>query len=103
MMVIKPAQRYSQELLLNEWSDFNQVGAYQIEETLAKPVSSEQGKLLGRDQGFVQFTITPPDEVDVAKTCDALAAQIEGSSSYENNAFLERTGPDGTSLVNYGG
>lgn len=88
LMVIKPGQSYSQDLLLNEWFDFNTVGTYQVQVQLTKPVYSEQRELTVRNQGLViRFTIMPRDEAALSRTCDALAAQIEGSNSYENSAY----------------
>jgi hypothetical protein len=84
---LQPGERYSQNLLLNEWYDFEIPGKYELEGHLIKPIVVGDGAREERDQGFRSgLEIGPRDELALAKTCGTLADQIDDSTSYEHAA-----------------
>ena len=90
-LAIYAGQTYAQELLLNEWFAFTEIGTYQIKMRLVKPLTSLEGKEIERAKEFViDFKLTARDEVALTKTCDQLASQIESSNSYEAAAEATR-------------
>jgi len=84
---IQPGESYSQNLLLNEWYGFSEIGKYELEGHLADPLVIGIGVGYRRDAGFrATLEIGPRDELALAKTCEALANQIDASNSYQQSA-----------------
>jgi hypothetical protein len=82
-----PGESYIQSLILNEWYDFSSEGGYELEGHLVNPVVMNSGARYNGGAGFrATLEIGPKDESALAKTCDALASQIEASKSYQQAA-----------------
>jgi hypothetical protein len=82
LVKIEAGKSYTQDLLLNEWYDFPMPGTYELEGSLSNPI--EVAGRATRDTGFHEIvSIGARDELALAKVCDTLAAQVEGSSSYD--------------------
>ncbi|MGQ0835703.1 MAG: HEAT repeat domain-containing protein [Gammaproteobacteria bacterium] len=81
---VASGERYTESLLLNEWTEFEQAGVYQLALRLSKPIESEQGSALVAVRPFkVKLTILPRDERELAQRAAALASTIEIAQSTE--------------------
>jgi len=81
---VASGERYTQSLLLNEWTEFKQPGVYQLAVRLSKPIESEEGSALVAVRPFrVSLTILPRDERELARGAAALASTIEITQSTE--------------------
>jgi hypothetical protein len=84
---LQPGESYSQNLLLNEWYDFEIPGRYELEGHLINPIVVGDGPMEEHDQGFRSgMEIGPRNELALAKTCGGLADKVDDSTSYEQAA-----------------
>lgn len=84
-ITVQPGQRYVQELLLNEWFDFEEPGVFTLEMRVDSPLRTESGVTL---EPFVVTTpveILPRDESVLRATLDRLvkAATSPGAERHE--------------------
>lgn len=81
---IEPGETFSQDLILNEWFKFEDVGSYVLQGRLTQPFVVDAGREEQADPGFrATIDIKPRDEARLISTCDSLADQIDHSSGYE--------------------
>lgn len=84
---LNAAQSYKQSLLLNEWSQFDKIGRYEIEATMTGPIRYEQSNQdEGRQASRFSIEILPLNDRELKKACASLADAIESSESYEEAA-----------------
>jgi hypothetical protein len=82
-VLLAPGDSYNQNLVLNEWYDFPVPGKYQLSGYLTQPIVMDDGSGYQKDSGFrLSIEIGSEDELALTKICDALANQIDASSSY---------------------
>ena len=82
---IEPGKHYVQQIVLNEWSEFEQLGSYKIRASLAKPVRvgrASEGELVVE----ADFQILPKQPEKLLKVCDALLRRVYSAPSYEATA-----------------
>ena len=80
---LQPGESYSQDLLLNERFNFAGPGKYAVEGHLLRPIVVGNAAAGETDPGFRSvIEIGPRDELELTKTCETLADQID-SSGYE--------------------
>ncbi len=72
---IRPRDRYTQQLFLNAWDAFDQVGPYRIAINLTSPVKAEQGGAVVETsaKAGVELTVLPRDERVLQRICSRLA------------------------------
>lgn len=80
---VEPGKRYAQEILLNEWAQFEEPGQYEIGARLAKPI-----QVAGRaaDAEVVietQFEILPRKPERLQAVCAVLLRRVYAAPSYE--------------------
>jgi hypothetical protein len=76
---------YSQELLLNEWYDFDEVGIYQVAISLTDQIKTSDGiVILPLTKNIVSFQIGPRDEVLLKQKCESLMNAIEQAKTYSD-------------------
>ena len=86
---LRPGETYQLGLLLNEWSDFNMPGRYEVEVKLVN--SGEEMSVSGNK---MTFEIGPRDASRLIKVCASLAEKVVGANSYHAAA-------DATSALSY--
>jgi hypothetical protein len=65
---------FSQQLLLNKWSSFEQVGFYQVEIRLTAPIATGRGEIVHTaTTGVVQLQIDGRNEQALDEICRRLA------------------------------
>lgn len=86
-LLLKPQQIYSQEILINEWTEFSTTGNYVVEGQLANPVKTENGETVIIDSSFnIGLEIKPENTEHLKKVCDALLKRIIESKTYAEAA-----------------
>jgi hypothetical protein len=84
-----PGENYSQELVLNEWYDFNQPGGYQVEIRLADPIQTTGGgKLAAPTKQVLNLSIEPRDPAVLQARCAKLVKTVEESLEKTTDAAL---------------
>lgn len=80
---LDPSGSYSQNLLMNQWFDFNEIGRYRIEISLDGPIERVSGKRVDAQVNNV-FTIQiePRNPAKLKEKCEGLFKIIETSNSY---------------------
>ncbi len=74
---------YEQQLILNEWFSFDEVGHYVIEASVTIPENEAKANPLNRLQvSKFNIQILPLDDRQLFKTCAGLAEEVEMSNSY---------------------
>ncbi len=70
---LKPDERYSQRLLVNEWYQFIERGDYKIMIKLTKPLITRSGALIEPEpSGFLPLCILPRDQKRLNQVCKNL-------------------------------
>lgn len=70
---LKPDERYSQRLMVNEWYQFIELGDYKIEIKLTKPLITRSGALIEPEpSGFLPLRILPLDQKRLNQVCQNL-------------------------------
>lgn len=70
---LEPGDTYQQDLLLNEWCQFEELGDYRLEIRLAGPIREESGTALdGPLPQEIRLSVGPRDPAVLAKTCNDL-------------------------------
>ncbi len=83
-ITIRPGQLYRQRLLINEWFDLSQIGAYAISIDLLTPIRSESGRVVAKGANFrATFEIIPRNPKRLQEICANLLAQIATSNTYQ--------------------
>lgn len=74
--------QFSERFVLNEWSDFRELGKYTLEIKLATSIQSEDGNKIQEVRPYsTSFEILPRDEEVLVKKCEEWIKIIETSSS----------------------
>ncbi|SRR6266404_3139033 len=85
ILSLKPGETYKQSLLLNEWSDFNMIGRYEVEVTLVNP-----GQEMSVAGNKMTLDIGPRDANKLTQACTSLAENVVGATSYQAAADATR-------------
>ncbi|HEX8175801.1 MAG TPA: hypothetical protein VF543_11840 [Pyrinomonadaceae bacterium] len=87
-VTLEPGQSYTQKLLLNEWFEFAEPGAYEIAARLAATQSDGNGsdKASESPEFSARLEVAPLDRGRLSQSCAALLKQIKGASSYSEAA-----------------
>jgi hypothetical protein len=85
-LTINPGQSYHQQIVLNEWFSFNDVGKYNIALRLAKPASADGRTIANSGSASVRLEVQPRNEAILSGRCQELARAVETSISYEDAA-----------------
>lgn len=87
MMSLEPNQTYEQNLLLNEWFDFPEIGRYEIEARLRRPGQTQEGNSVGEAAAFhTSLEIKPRDVEQLKSRCATLVQRIVDATSYHEAA-----------------
>lgn len=87
MISLAPDETYEQDMLLNQWVNFTQVGKYQIEIRLLLPPTTSQDTAAFEVRPFrATIEILPPDPKHLEEVCNALSQKVEGAASYQRAA-----------------
>jgi hypothetical protein len=80
---IAAGEVYSEQLLLNEWYPFDQVGSYEVDIRLNSAFKSAAGRVANpRTSDTLRFHISPRNEERLRKACEHLTvATITGSNA----------------------
>jgi hypothetical protein len=74
---VAPGDRYVQNLLLNEWSSFKELGKYTVEITLRAGVYTAGGTRVDTStDAVIAFIVGPRDESVLVRTCNSLASEV---------------------------
>ncbi len=80
-------QTYEQSILLNEWFDFSTLGRYRIDVQLTTPIiNQDRMNVAAGTKSSFYLEIRPMDSAHLKRVCEDIAAQVMGSSSYEEAA-----------------
>lgn len=85
ILSVRPGETYKQSLLLNEWSDFNMPGRYEVEVKLVNP--GQEVSVIGNK---MTFEIGPGDANKLTQVCDSLLENVVGATSYQRAADATR-------------
>src|SRR5215831_16838749 len=89
---IQPGQAFTEELLLNEWYNFREVGSYRVSARLASPISIEGAGNSLQDVSFSgELSIGARDPTRLREICDKLEKQTENATSVEGAQFPARS------------
>lgn len=83
-ITIRPGQFYRKRLLINEWFDLPQIGAYTISVNLLAPIQSERGRVVAKGANFrATFEITSRNPIKLQELCASLLTRITTSKTYQ--------------------
>jgi hypothetical protein len=83
-ITLRPGQVYRQRLLINEWFDLSQIGAYAISVNLLTSIQSGNGRVVAKGANFRStFEITSRNPKKLQEICAGLLTQITTSNTYE--------------------
>jgi PBS lyase HEAT-like repeat-containing protein len=86
-LTLQPGEKYSEQLLINEWYQFAAPGRHVLEIRLVEPIVAQDGTEILKDRGFREvLDVGPRDKRALVATCEALVNQIDASNSYEGAA-----------------
>ncbi|HKS27352.1 MAG TPA: HEAT repeat domain-containing protein [Pyrinomonadaceae bacterium] len=84
---LEPGQVYTQRLLLNEWYEFSEPGAYEITARLVTSQAANSSDAASDSPEFrARLEIAPLDKGRLKETCSSLLKQITGAGSYSDAA-----------------
>jgi HEAT repeats len=85
-ITLRPGQFYKQRLLINEWFDLSQIGAYTISIDLLTPIPDGNGRVVAKGANFrATFEITPRNPEKLQEICAGLLTQIATSQTYQQS------------------
>jgi hypothetical protein len=76
-LVIEPFQRYSEPILLNDWFDFSQTGAYDLSILFKGSIMPETGRVSVPPEASLQITVLPFNERALRDRCEALLRELQ--------------------------
>lgn len=87
IVTVEPQKVYSQELLLNEWGEFNMVGDYVLEGRLKTPIETTDGKPVEIASDFsIGFTLESENAEHLKKVSETLYKRLTDSKTYAEAA-----------------
>lgn len=91
LILIESGGSYSQKILLNEWTQLDQIGKYRIEGSIIKPlVGSDDRTVLDGLRFETGFTVQSRDEQKLENAAEKLLTQLINSVSYSDAAISAR-------------
>jgi hypothetical protein len=79
-LVLRPKEKISHQLLLNDWLPFDQVGAYEISIALSEPIRTQNGTLVETPTATeFRLNVGPHDRSELEAICRRLTDTIIGS------------------------
>lgn len=86
-LLLKPKDTYTQEILLNEWTEFPTTGKYVVGGQLANFIKTDAGETVIVDSSFsIGIEIQPENAADLKKFCDRLFERLIQSKGYAEAA-----------------
>lgn len=83
-ILVPAGNRFTTRFVLNEWTDFTDLGKYTLEVRLTTPIQSENGVTIQEVPPYrTSFEILPRDEMVLTKICEKLTETIEASQSVQ--------------------
>jgi hypothetical protein len=83
-VIVGPLQRYSNEVLLNEWLRFDQSGQYELQIEFAGAIYDSAGKSTRIERRVsVDILVSARDEQLLRNACDDLARRVEQSEHWD--------------------
>jgi hypothetical protein len=81
---LRPHSVFTQHLILNKWSQFDQIGQYIVDIKLTTPIMSERGVVMPPRSSIFHVDVTPNDSLALDRVCQRLAQiAVEGQDAAE--------------------
>lgn len=86
-ILIKPGEKYSLRLILNEWANFDQPGPYTVDGKIIEKIDTNSEKsILGGSDFSLRFEVGPEDKEYLDSICKRLFESFENANSYSGAA-----------------